>query len=498
MADNTRQRARRYLNARREHPAWLLLASQKGPVVLSCLQTLFAESHDGVEFEAALLELAEMLRSFSESGEVDSEGTDYRLEALRELRQWIKRGLVVEREGRLLATDALETALQFAAGLDRRLMTSTASRLAIVQREIENLEANLNPDPRQRADHIRRKITTLQRELEQVQKGDVKTLPEQQAMEAIREVFNLSTSLRNDFRRVEDSYREADQRLRKSIISEQNHRGDIVDKLLDSHDALLNTDEGKVFDGFQQQLVRKLELDDMKQRLRTIVQHPHTRKALNLEQQAELRWLIVRLVAESQQVIRARARSERDVKGFLKTGLAAEHHRVGNLLNQIFAAALDIDWSRHSTRNLPGPLPPVAPANSHLPLVERLRFANLTNASDEPLDLMQQHADLHQVEDDFWAAFDGLDRLALLTDTRTLLDAAGTPLTVADIATRLAPEQDLEALAFWLTIALDTRLPMDRQDTEQVELASSGHRVRFTLPRVALTTQALNEADLEV
>ena len=377
-------------------------------------------------------------------------------------------------------------------------MTSTASRLAIVQREIENLETHLNPDPRRREDHIKRKIAALQQELEQVRRGDIKTLPEQQAVEAIREVFNLATSLRGDFRRVEDSYRDADQRLRKSIISEQNHRGEIVDKLLDSHDALLSTDEGKVFDGFQQQLVRRLELDDMKQRLRTIVQHPHTRKALTLEQQTELRWLIVRLVAESQQVIRARARSERDVKGFLKTGLAAEHHRVGNLLSRIFAAALDIDWSRQSTRHQDSPLPPVAPANSHLPLVERLRFANLTENDGQPLDLVQQNADLNQVDEDFWASFDGLDRLALLADTRALLDTTGQPLTVATIATRLAPEQDLEALAFWLTIALDAQLPVNEQDREQVELAGNGHPVRFTLPRVALTTQTLDATDLEV
>ncbi|HET9388300.1 MAG TPA: hypothetical protein VFO44_01510 [Steroidobacteraceae bacterium] len=37
--------------------------------------------------------------------------------ARRELREWIKRALVVEREGRLYATDALEEALRFVTAL---------------------------------------------------------------------------------------------------------------------------------------------------------------------------------------------------------------------------------------------------------------------------------------------------------------------------------------------------------------------------------------------
>jgi len=36
---------------------------------------------------------------------------------------------------------------RFVDGLDNRIMTSTASRLSIVQREIENLEFRLNPNP---------------------------------------------------------------------------------------------------------------------------------------------------------------------------------------------------------------------------------------------------------------------------------------------------------------------------------------------------------------
>ncbi len=67
-------------------------------------------------------------------------GDDHALTARRELRQWVKRGLIVERNGQLLATDALQRALLFLDSLEVQTMTSTASRLATVQRAIEDLE----------------------------------------------------------------------------------------------------------------------------------------------------------------------------------------------------------------------------------------------------------------------------------------------------------------------------------------------------------------------
>ncbi|MBN0287468.1 DUF3375 family protein, partial [Pseudomonas aeruginosa] len=128
------------------------------------------------------------------------------IQAGRELREWIKRRLVVEREGRIYATDALESAIQFVDSLDSRIMTSTASRLSVVQREIENLETGLNPSPSGRIASLRRRIQDLEHELAQVEAGHVVVLDEAQAIEGIREVYNLATSLRADFRRVEDSW----------------------------------------------------------------------------------------------------------------------------------------------------------------------------------------------------------------------------------------------------------------------------------------------------
>ncbi len=496
MNRTTKSRAQTLLQLRAHHPAWQLLTARSGPSIIATLKQLFDEQLQGIDLDQAHQVLAEVLQLAHEAGEIDSEG-DYLAEARRELRGCIKRGLLVERDGRVLATDALQAAFRFVDSLDSRIMTSTASRLALVQREIETLESSLNPDPEQRARDLEKRIEALQQELEAARRGEVQVLPERQAREAIRELYGLAMSLRHDFRRVEDSYREADRRLRQSIIGEERHRGEIVDSLLDSHDALLATEEGQVFDNFQRQLAQQVELEQMHQRIRRLVKRPVARAALSIEQQVEMSHLKYRLVVESRVVIDARSRGERDVRGFLKTGLAAEHHRVGQLLNAILAEAGRLDWQPQALRRADAPLPPVGIGNPSLPLLERLRFKELQDAQDPQLDLLEQSADLADLEDDFWSVYDALDRQQLIERTRALLDARGEALSIATLADELQPEHDLEALALWLTLALEAERPLGGE--EQVALTDAdGHHHLFTLPQVTLDPAALTDIQLEI
>lgn len=487
---SSKQLCKNLIATRHHHPAWQLLGAQRAPLLIGCLKPLFDSNLDGIPLEDAEQRLAEMLGEYANNGEFQVSDDDVGALARKELRDWIKRQLVVEREGKLIATDALHQALRFIDGLQERFMTSTASRLATVQREIENLETLLNPDPRARAEHLQRKIAALQVELSQIEAGHMQVLEGPKAVEGIREVFNLSMSLRADFRRVEDSYREADRRLRQSIVSEQHHRGEIVDKLLDSHDTLLETAEGQVFHGFHEQLNRSVELDNMKLRLRSLLKNDATKVALTHHQQSDLRWLVASLVRESRTVIQARARSERDVKGFLKTGLAAEHHRVGELLNELFEVAIDMHWQRQSLRRTASTLPPVAVAIGTLPLIERLRFKTSEDNAEDPLDLDEKRANLEDIDEDFWAAFDTLDRAALIEDTVNLLKETTNPMTIADISKRLPPTHDLETFALWLSMAREVDLPL-KSTSETIDIIDkTGKSLRFHIPEVELTAAA--------
>ena len=498
MHSLSQQRTHKYLHARQQHPAWLLLASRRAPLMLSCLDALFEHQRDGVPFDHAVQALADMLAAHANQPDFEIDAADITAQARRELRDWIRRALVTEREGLIHETDALKTALRFVSQLDQRLMTSTASHLAVVQREIDNLASALDPNPQSRAEHIERRIADLQQQLDDVHAGRLPVLSDAQAVEGIREVFALATSLRADFRRVEDSWREADRTLRQAILSAQQHRGTVVDQLLDGHAHLLNTQEGRVFESFQQQLDNQSELTDMRARIRNILNHPAATQALDDLQHSTLRLLVQQLIKEAKVVQGVRARSEREVSQFLKTGQAAENQRVGQLLNDILQQALDIDWQRQAVRRQPAPLPPLGVALAGLPLIERLRIKSLDGGGQEAELLLTTHyADLDQVEDEFWQAFEGLDRQALLAHTLAVLEQSGQPMTLAQLAEALPPgAHDLETLTLWMSVACEAGLAWgEDQNQEQITTTDPQHspsqQWRFTLPRVVLDAAAL-------
>ncbi len=486
----------RYIAMRRNHPAWLLLASQKGPLILASLKQLIESNPTGVDFDEAVEKLASVFAEHVNDSEFDL-GGDQALEARKELRQWLKRGLIVERGGKILATDAFQRSLIFVASLEDQAMTSTASRLATVQRAIEILESQLSQNQIDREKSLQARINALVKELKSVQAGEFEVLDGPRAEEGIREVYQLAVSLQVDFRRVEDSYREADRLLRQRIISENQNRGQIVDELLNGHEQLVQTVEGQVFESFYAQLVKSSELQEMKSRLRAILENKNTDRALARKQKAELGQLVSRLVQESERVIQARARSEKDVRGFLQSGLADEQLRVGMLLQEIFQIALELDWSSQKLRRVDSPLPPIAVAINNLPLVERLLPKQIAEETAEQLALDTHQADPNLMGEEFWNAYHAMNRTEVFLETLARLREQNAPLTIAQLAVDLPPTHDLETLAFWLAMARQAGIPLG-DATETFELTDAkGEQTRFTVPQVKVDYTAVKDLKVE-
>ena len=61
MSSNGHERTQSHITARQQNPAWQSLAGRRAPLVSSCLQTLFEESQDGVDYDDAQQALAEFV-----------------------------------------------------------------------------------------------------------------------------------------------------------------------------------------------------------------------------------------------------------------------------------------------------------------------------------------------------------------------------------------------------------------------------------------------------
>ena len=144
------------------------------------------------------------------------------------------------------------------------------------------------------------------------------------------------------------------------------------------------------------------------------------------------------------------------------------------------------------SRRSPAPLPPVGVALTGLPLIERLRVKSLEEGAAQELLLTTQYADLSQVEDEFWQAFEGLDREALLEQTQAVLAQAGRPMSLAELAEHIPPgAHDLETLTLWLALAQEAGADAAAAEPEHITTHDGNQPWRFTLPRVQLDARAL-------
>jgi len=95
------------------------------------------------------------------------------------------------------------------------------------------------------------------------------------------------------------------------------------------------------------------------------------------------------------------------------------------------------------------------------------------------------------VEEDFWSAFDGLDRQALFQETVELLRKSGVPMSIADLARQLPPTHDLETIALWLSIAREAEVPIGSEREALDVIAKEGTTLRFDIPKAELSAGAV-------
>ena len=109
-----------------------------------------------------------------------------------------------------------------------------------------------------------------------------------------------------------------------------------------------------------------------------------------------------------------------------------------------------------------------------------------------------QYTDLGQMDSEFWQAFEGLDRDALVQRTLQTLAERGQPMTLSELATALPPgEHDLETFALWLAMAREASVELQPGE-EHIDTEDGSQQWRFTVPRVALDGAQLAQREWEL
>lgn len=453
-----------HYEAVRRQPLGQLLAAANGPVVMALLETLWQGQPRSLP--ASLVEE----RLTRELTLLKNDGYDLPQSAANYLYDWLKHGWL-ERHLRHGATEEeyqlsshTAQALRFMQTQLKHRSVATESRLANVITQLRQLADETNDDQAARLAHLEAERDRVLAEIEQVQRGHVKTLSEGQALERLREVLALSEELTHDFHRVRDAFAQLNRKLRADILENEGSRGEVLESLFAGVDLIGNSEEGRTFKAFWRLLTSPDQSASLLEALDSVTSRPFARR-LDPAERRFLYHFTDHLMTEGSQIHEVQLQFASSLKTFVQSRAFLEHRRIQDLLRQAQKAALELKETLSPTKTLPFALPSSlgefrSPSQwrLHDPALHTLA-APLDTPTFDPLDLSQVGELVRQSDIDFPALKQQIRTLLTQRDQVTIHDVLqaypasqglGSVIGLVSLATRHAvPVPNATELIHW-------------------------------------------------
>ncbi|SIR47128.1 DUF3375 domain-containing protein [Pseudacidovorax sp. RU35E] len=259
--------------------------------------------------------------------------------------EWLNQGWLTRRfpagapeEEYELSAEAL-TALRFVTGLLKPRTTATESRLSVVIHQLSRLAEETNTSPEARLAALRAERDRIDRAIEDVERGGVKTLAPDRAIERAREVIALAQELAADFRSVRDEFERLNRGLRQSLMEHEGSRGDVLEQLFAGVDLIGESDAGRTFNAFWRLLTDSEQAATLRESLDEVTGRPFARQ-LESHERKFLLGLTGALLNEGRGVHDVLQHFARSLKSFVQSREFLEHRRLHGLLKEATQAAL--------------------------------------------------------------------------------------------------------------------------------------------------------------
>jgi hypothetical protein len=315
----------------REQALWKLLASHNAPVVLAVFQELLLGEQRVVPASALHERLTQELQGLKQAGE------DMTQSAQAYIAAWLSEGWLtrrlpagVQEEQYELTTDAV-TAIRFLQGVLQPRALATESRLATVMQQLTKLAEDTNPDPGSRREALIAERARIDRQLDELGRGIVETMPAERALERARNVIALADELAADFRRVRDDFDQLNRQLRTDLLNNEGSRGQVLEQLFAGMDLIGETPAGKTFYAFWR-LLTDIEQATIFSEALTEVGGRDFAKQLGMGEKRFLRNLTNRLLDEGSLVHEVLQTFSRSLRTFVQSREYLEQRRFTSVL----------------------------------------------------------------------------------------------------------------------------------------------------------------------
>jgi len=326
-----------------ELPAAKLLRAQNAPLMLGFLDRIFKQEHrvaipEG-QLRAALETYLEIRR--------DAGPMSYPQTSAEYLADWCsdKHGFLRRYYGSgsdeplYELTTGSEKALLWLESLQEVRFVGTESRLESIFAGLEEILKYASTDPEERVRRLTEEMAGIRAEIDRIRAtGQVDSFTPVQINERYARLLATARELLSDFRQVEENFKRIAREIAERHAQPGVTKGAIVGHLLDSHDALRNSEQGQSFFAFWELLLSS----DRQTRFQQQADQVSELAVLDEENRLNqlMRRLITNLLHEGEKVVESHQRMSTNLRRVLDTAHLAERRRVGELLQEIRQAAL--------------------------------------------------------------------------------------------------------------------------------------------------------------
>jgi len=326
-------------------PTLQLLRAQNAPMLLGFLHQIFKREHKVTipegQLRAALSAYLDELRERDPLAYPKS-ATEYLADWCDEAHGFLRRYYGNDANEPLFElTTGSEKALLWLDSLREARFVGTESRLESIFTGLDEILKYAFADPDERIRRLEKEADEIRAEIDRIRAtGAVTSFSPVQINERYAQVLATARELLSDFRQVEENFK----RIAREIAERQTQpgvtKGAIVGHLLDSHDALRESEQGQSFFGFWSLLLST----DRQQQFHEQVEQVVGLAALNDGHRSNqlLRRLISHLLREGEKVVESHQRMSTNLRRVLDTTHLNERRQVGELLQAIRNAALKL------------------------------------------------------------------------------------------------------------------------------------------------------------
>jgi hypothetical protein len=320
---------------------WRLLRADHAPLVLSVLGQVFVDDNERSVSAAQLVELLDdHLYALNErlgAGTFPRPARAYLDEWAKPEVGWLRKYYPAgSDEAHYDATPAVEQALSWVRSLTPREFVGTESRLNLMVDLLRQIAFGAEEDPDVRLVELQRRRTELDEQIERVRAGRLDVMDDVAQRDRYQQFVGMARGLLADFREVEANFRQLDRGLRERIAGWSGGKGELLEEVLQSRDAIGESDQGRSFHAFYDFLLSQRRQDELEELLTQV----HQLDALRATADPKLRRVHYQwLVAAERTQATVRLLSDQ-LRRFLDDQTIVENKRVLELVRGIESTAL--------------------------------------------------------------------------------------------------------------------------------------------------------------